>query len=67
MYLGCIVQLPFARISLTALVAQSLRECGLRLEQVKQSIQPNGVVQPIPTNAVAPATTMFHTELNDFQ
>jgi hypothetical protein len=30
-----------------------------RLNQVKQSIQPNGVVQPIPSGTVAPAAGMF--------
>ena len=30
-----------------------------RVKQMRQSLDPNGVVQPIPTNAVAPAIGMF--------
>jgi hypothetical protein len=30
-----------------------------RVRQTRQSLDPNGVVQPLPTNAVAPATGMF--------
>ncbi len=39
--------------------SQWIQGCRQRLEQVKQSLQPNGVVQPIPSGTVAPATGMF--------
>jgi hypothetical protein len=38
---------------------QWVRESQQRLNQVKQSIQPNGVIQPIPSSTPAPATGMF--------
>ncbi|MBZ5694536.1 MAG: hypothetical protein LAN36_04145 [Acidobacteriia bacterium] len=34
-----------------------------RIKQMRQSLDPNGVVQPIPTNATAPAPTMFTSNL----
>jgi len=36
-----------------------LTGCQQRLEQIRQSIQPNGVVQPIPNQTPAPAPAMF--------
>jgi len=38
---------------------QWVQGCRQRLDQVKRSIQPNGVVQPIPSSTPAPATGMF--------
>ena len=31
-----------------------------RIRQMRQSLDPNGVVQPLPTNAVAPPWVCFH-------